>query len=1221
MFREFFRFELRYQLRTPLVWVLALAFALFAFTATTTDIITIGEGIGNVNRNAPYVILTFLGVFSTIGMLVALAFSAQPLLRDFELGTEELFFSTPMRKSSYLWGRFSAGIVIGLLVFVVTAAGMILGSFMPWLDPARLGPFSWEPYLWGFAIIIIPNLLFIGSLLAMLAVTTRRLLMVFLGVVAFFVLYAVAQALTLDIKYDTIASLIDPFGSEAVSRAMRYWSVTERNTQLPEISGLLLLNRAIWLGLGAVTLAAAHLMFQPQRQRAKKRWWHRKTAADAMLAANEGVASAKTPDRSVTHRKLLAASRSSGTSAAVQQFVHLLLFDTRYVLKSLPFLVLLAFGLLNFVGGSQTLDSSFGTQIYPVTSLMMQAMQGSYQFLLVFVLAFYAGDLLWRERDAKLAEVTDSSPVPNWVPMLAKVGALTAVVIAFMTIGVLASMGSQLFQGYTNLEPGLYLRAALADSVFFILMGVLALFLQVISNQKFLGYLLLIVGLLAQITLATMGYEHNLYIFGGSPELRYSDMDGFGPRLEPWVWFNIYWGLFSAMLIVLAGAFWVRGTSPRWKQRWRHAMRSLRGPQSALLGTLAIAFAAVGVWIFYNTNVINEYLPNDVVLDRQAHLEKEYRKFLGLPQPRIRDVRADVDIYPEQRRAVIRGHYRIENAHDVPIPELHVYTHTGARFDLAAPAGAELRLHDTKAGLRIFRLREPLAPGASMDFDFTWERHERGFTNHGMPPSTGGGDLRSTLNHNGTFFNSSQLPHFGYDPSRQIVDRNERRKRGLGDVPRMPKLEDEKARYDIGMMDSDWIDFEATVSTSADQIALAPGYLQREWTENGRRYFHYKMDRPMLPYYCFLSARWQVKRGEWRGLPIEIYHDAKHAYNVDRMIDATRKSLDYFSANFSPYQHRQVRIIEFPRYARFAQSFANTIPFSESIGFIADLRDPDDIDYVFYVTAHEMAHQWWGHQVIGAGVQGQTLIMESLSQYSALMVMEKEYGREHMRRFLRYELDRYLRGRGGEVVEELPLMRVEDQDYIHYSKGSLVLYRLRDEIGEENLNRALASYIRDKAYQQPPYTTTLELLDYIRAQTPADKHTVIEELFAKIIFYDNRVIATTVTPRNGKYDVTIEYEAAKRESDGLGRETELPLDDWIEVGVFVRGPDEEEHTEKPLYLERQHITQARGKITVTVDEPPYDVGFDPYNKLIDRMPDDNRKTVDMEEADAPPTKS
>ncbi|MDO9194802.1 MAG: M1 family aminopeptidase, partial [Undibacterium sp.] len=146
------------------------------------------------------------------------------------------------------------------------------------------------------------------------------------------------------------------------------------------------------------------------------------------------------------------------------------------------------------------------------------------------------------------------------------------------------------------------------------------------------------------------------------------------------------------------------------------------------------------------------------------------------------------------------------------------------------------------------------------------------------------------------------------------------------------------------------------------------------------------------------------------------------------------------------------------------------------------MRDKDDIDYVFYVTAHEMAHQWWGHQVIGAQVQGSTMLVESLAQYSALMVMEKEYGREKMRRFLRYELDRYLSSRGGEQIEEQPLYRVENQQYIHYRKGSLIFYRLRDEIGEEPLNRALKRYLQDKGFQNAPYTTTKELLEYIRAE-------------------------------------------------------------------------------------------------------------------------------------------
>src|SRR3546814_2939363 len=105
------------------------------------------------------------------------------------------------------------------------------------------------------------------------------------------------------------------------------------------------------------------------------------------------------------------------------------------------------------------------------------------------------------------------------------------------------------------------------------------------------------------------------------------------------------------------------------------------------------------------------------------------------------------------------------------------------------------------------------------------------------------------------------------------------------------------------------------------------------------------------------------------------------------MIESAKKSLDYYTREFSPYQFRQLRILEFPGYSTFAQAFAGTVPYSESIGFIADLRDEDDIDYVFYVTAHEVAHQWWAHQVVGANVQGATMLRseEHTSELQSLM--------------------------------------------------------------------------------------------------------------------------------------------------------------------------------------------------------------------------------------------
>ncbi len=238
------------------------------------------------------------------------------------------------------------------------------------------------------------------------------------------------------------------------------------------------------------------------------------------------------------------------------------------------------------------------------------------------------------------------------------------------------------------------------------------------------------------------------------------------------------------------------------------------------------------------------------------------------------------------------------------------------------------------------------------------------------------------------------------------------------------------------------------------------------------------------------------------------------------------------------------------------------------------------------------------------------MLMESLAQYSALMIMEKEYGRHKLRRFLRYELDRYLSSRGGEKLEELPLYRVENQDYIHYRKGSLIFYRLRDEIGEQALNRALKRFLHDKGFQESPFTTSAELLEYIRAEAPADKQALITDMFEKIVFYDNRVTeAKAVKRADGQWDVTMKLHLAKMEADGKGKETARAYDEAVEIGVFARAPGAKEEDERVLYLEKLKLSGENPTVTVTVKERPFDVGVDPYNKLIDRVSSDNRKEV------------
>ena len=1191
MIFEIFRFELREQLRSPLFWVVGILFALLGFALMSSEAASLIGGMGNVLKNGHTVVAAAMTALTLFGLLLVTLFISNALLRDFEQNTAELYFAAPITRRQYLAGRLLAALVASFGIYVLLALAMYIAQFMPWIDPARLGPKTATPYLWSLAVMVLPNLLFTAALLALLATLTRSILWVYIGVIAFIVAWAVSSSLMSDLDNTWLVTLMEPLGIRALGRTIRYWSAAERNTMLPPLAGYLLANRALWIGMAGLLFLAVFALFRTERS-GTARGWRKARRVHVPMAA-------------LPARPLPRIAPRTGRGATVARFWKQLRFDVAGVMKGVPLLVMLLLGMANFIGSSTSMSSMYGTPIHPVSSSVAQLLQGSYSFLLVIVVLFYAGELVFKERQARMQDVTDALPVPDWLPMLSKLLALVAVIVLFQAIGMLAGWGVQLARGHTALEPLTWLKILLAGSVPFVLMGGLAFAAQVITNNKFAGYGVIVLVLIAQAALGALDFSHNLYNFGSWPNAPWSDMNGFGHFLRGQLAFQGYWFAFTVALLLVAAAFWVRGLGGSWRERVRMAGRRMRGPLGfATVGAFAL-FAGMGGWLFWNTNVLNDYRSPDDQLDLQARYEREYKQYERLPQPKVLAVSNDVDLRPETQSMTTDGRWRIVNPHAVPISEIHVQMNDLRDLASIDFGGQVLAKEDKPLGYRIYKLDKPMQAGEQREMRFRVDYHPRGITN---------GTAQTRLVGNGSFFNSMLYPRFGYDPGAELSDRHERRKRGLGEPRRMPKLEDVSARArNYVTDDADWIDFATTICTAPDQVALAPGYLKREFRKDGRRCFGYEMDQPMLDFYAYLSARWQVKRGMYRDIPIEVYYDPRHAYNVDRMIDAVKKSLAYYEANFGPYQHRQARIIEFPGYASFAQAFANTIPYSESVGFIADIRDPDEVDYVFYVTAHEIAHQWWAHQVIAADSQGATMLSESLAQYSALMVMEKEYGRQQMRQFLKYELDRYLGARGQERNEELPLYRVENQQYIHYQKGSLVFYRLRDEMGEEALNRAIRRFLDKHKYPKPPYPTTLDFMAELRAEAKPAQQQLITDLFEKISFYDNRVVEATAKKRaDGRYDVTLKLHADKRYADGQGRETPGKLDDWIDVGVFAAGKSGKPRDERVLFLERRHVTPANPVITVTVDALPTEAGFDPYNKLIDRVSSDNRKKVTLQ---------
>jgi hypothetical protein len=736
-------------------------------------------------------------------------------------------------------------------------------------------------------------------------------------------------------------------------------------------------------------------------------------------------------------------------------------------------------------------------------------------------------------------------------------------------------------------------------------LAVLSVFVQVLVPQKYIGWAVMLGYIVANVALSAAGFEHNLYNYASTSPVPLSDMNGMGRFWIGQAWFQLYWGAFGVILTVVAYALWRRGVTTALGPRWRRIRARLRGGALAILGAATLVWLGSGAFIYYNTNLLNRYLTapdHDALL---ARFEQQFLSYETVPQPRITAVTLDVQLYPAEVRAVTTGSYRIENRTAAPIAVLHMHYPERLTLDRFELAGATVD-HDWPAyHYRIYKLEPAMQPGESRELRFATTLEERGFPN-GAP--------LTRIVANGTFLNNGEItPEIGMSRNGLLTDRAKRRKHGLPPDLRPPTLEDERGRAHNPLRpDSDWVDADLTVTTDADQIPIAPGYTLSDITTNGRRTAHFKPDAPINHFFSIQSGRYEVRRDRWQGVDLAVYFHPGHDYNVDRMLNAMKASLALFTEQFSPFQFRQARILEFPSYATFAQSFANTIPYSEDIGFLGKLEDPDKIDFVTYVTAHEIAHQWWGHQVVPSEQQGATMLIESFAQYSALLVMERMYGPEHIRKFLKYELDRYLRSRGGEVVEELPLARVENQPYIHYQKGSLVMYWLKEVVGEATVNRALSELIKQYAFKPAPYPNPTDFLRLLRAAAGPAHDALITDLFEKITLVDAKATGATAVKRaDGSYEVTIEIEAHKLYADGKGVETEAPLDEPFDVGVFTAEPGKAGFTAASvLRMERRPIHTGTQTVTLVVDKLPRYAGVDPYNKRIDRNADDNLTRVE-----------
>lgn len=1190
MFWEFFRFELRYWFRGWMVYIFLAIMTLLFFAAASSDQIVVGQAMGNTNRNAPYVIQMYYAMSGVLCGLMVTAFVDSAASRDFTSKSSDLVFSKPISKGAYVFGRFFAASIAALVPSLGASLGILLAKYGPWIEANRWGAVDWTAHLNSVLVFAIPNTLLYGAIIFAISVLTRSTLYAFIGTLLFIVAYAISGSFLEDMENERLGAMLDPLGIGAFSVISKYWSVEEKNTLSVGLSGLMLANRALWMAVVGCILAFAYWRF---------------SFADA---AQRGSRKVTRSERGVENEAglikpmLFVEPRADGFSSHFQQFLSHLRNDFRGVIRSTVFLVLMLACLLNMIPAIWfDATSSYGQHAFPVTYNQVDLIRGTSLLFVIAIITFFAGVLTWRDRDVRSNEILGALPYPNWTAFLSRFLTLAFIIESIFCIGIVVAVLTQLASGYTRLQLGVYVQELLViDFTKMCFLAMLAFLMHTLAPNKYIGYFLFIIAVVANGFIWNLLRVDTLLVkFGRLPGYTYSDMFGIAPYRPGLVAFGFYWIAFCLILAWLCTLLAHRGIARPLLQRLRFGFKELSVSAKLFVSVALFAWLSLGGWLYYNTQVVNELIGSQELEIRQVEYEKKYKATENDPLPSITDIQYEIDVFPEERNLIMKGKQVLVNKSGQPLNTV-MFTVLPTQETTINLAGAQRETVDERFGVWTYKFDSPLLPGETAQMDYEVKIISKGIENSVS---------NVEINQNGSFFNNSLAPAMGYASGRELTNPKTREKYSLPKTDGFPALSREASQcmhHYIG--ESDWVNVETVISTSSDQIAVAPGSLVEEWEKDGRRYFRYRVDHPSLNFYSFISARYAVAREKWNDVDVEVYYHPEHTWNVQRMVDSIKSSLEYCSKNFGPYRHKQARIIEFPRTASFAQAFPGTMPYSESIGFIADLEDPEDIDFVFYVVAHEMSHQWWAHQVIGAKMQGATLLSESLAQYSALMIMEHHYGREMMRKFLKYEMDRYLSGRGQESADEKPLLQVNpSQGYVHYQKGSVVLYYLKEMIGEDRVNVALKNIVDKFAYRDPPYPTSHDLVDELKKQLPDELQYLIKDLFEDITLFANRTTTATYTQlEDGKYRVTLDIECEKLKSDSKGKNTPAELHDWIEIGAFAK-PEPKKKYGKQLYRERIFVDKKASTIEFDVDEVPDLVGVDPYFLLIDRMPDDNLK--------------
>ncbi len=1065
-----FKQEIRYWLSSPLYYVLSIAFFAFAFlsfigTGGYFDGVQTSTEQTIAFINTPYAIAQNSFLFTKAFLFFTAILMGYALYRDHSTGTFEVLYTYPIKKVDYLLAKFGSALVLMSLSAVLLLLGLLVGELLLGTGNPKVTSFNSLTYGLTFGVYLLPTLITIGTFIFVAVGCSRQLLTAFITALSFLL----AQLLLTNVFFSqpNLLALLDPFAQYAFEATTSNWDFSTKNSEQLPISTLVLWNRLLWLAISAALLGWFYHRFDFQYEpiisfpsftlnKLKKT---EATKSDQVTTATKALVKN-------TYKKPLL---DFSIRAKLKALFYLAIQDLKYLISSKAFVFLSVLSIATVFFIQLRVCNTGDFVLYPITRLLLAAPLSLYSIIIIISTFLYSGMLVNRDRAHKMQELVGACAVNNWQVLGAKLTGVAMMQMLQLFLFFVVCIGIQLLNGYHQFEFGQYafhLLFLLFPSL--LIWNLTSCFAHTLSANFLVG-LTLLLGLWFGIqALPQLGLRSLLFQYNTPVELSYSDFNGYGHQLLGFGLNTLYWLCAGAILLFATRLLWIRANVLDWKERARHLSSRTNTASLLLLSIFLLSFLGLG-YVMHQAEIEDQNLYPKISKSTLANYKKTWQQYDHLALPAITDILLHIDLYPEDNRMQIEGQYLLVNTQKESIDTLLIHTGFDEMTNLNIDQ-AELIQADSSMQTYMYRLHQTLQEGDSLLLKFNIQNKPNTYFSR-----------NSNVLANGTFIKQDVLPRLSY--------RFQEQQAALSDM--------EAAHNHFYHRDADLVHLTTNISTNDEQLAFAPGVCREQFKQGGRNHFRYETPQPVKLNFSFHSGEYAHLSETHHGIKLNVYTEESQTQNAALMLEGLKAALDYNATFLGNYPYEDIRIIAFPHTEESytATLTTNNIPTSEVLFNINIDQMADKVQLPFYVMAHELTHEWFGNQVMPAGVEGAKMLTESITEYISLCIYRDHFGEELLANFIDIQYQRYQNGLKKEKQEEMPLYKVKDhQQYIAYGKGSVALYRIAQQIGEAKMKAVLKEYLSTFKAPVEHYPTTIDFINILKKHTEDAQHPFIESL-------------------------------------------------------------------------------------------------------------------------------